>query len=144
MTRHDERTLIKWTVAMEAEGEPLEGKVGVAFVIINRSRLWKRSIADVCLKGYQFSCWNTESPTRLRLDIINDKIMAEAEHAAYGAYFSGTPYSTIVDPTNGATHYLNKEETKRLTGGRLPKWIDAMKEMATIGNHTFYKEKPNG
>src|SRR3990167_7135838 len=86
VTREDEITLMKWTIAMEAEGEPFEGKLAVAHVIMNRVNKWKKSVADVCLKGFQFSAWNADSPTRLRLDDISDQVMEESYKAAVQAY----------------------------------------------------------
>ena len=48
------------TVWGEARGEPFEGKVAVAWVIINRSRKpgwWGEDIRSVCSARWQFSCW---------------------------------------------------------------------------------------
>lgn len=135
MTPQDEITLIKWTVAMEAEGEPFLGKLAVAYVICNRMRQWKQSAADVCLRKWQFSGWNTDSPTRMRLDEISDKVMLEARKAAEGAY-----YQHFDDPTKGAVYYLNPTMTRALRGGTLPEWwyedTDPESEVV-IGKHVF-------
>ena len=136
MTREDEITLMKWTIAMEAEGEPFEGKLAVAHVIMNRVNKWKKSVADVCLRSFQFSAWNTDSPTRLRLDDIDDRIMEVSHQAAVQAYDS----QFQDDPTHGATHYLNIPLTRQLRGGTLPLWVAAMVKTVDIGQHSFYKE----
>ena len=62
----DDLTLLAATVKMEAEGEPYAGKLAVAFVICNRARYHGRSLKDVIFDPYDFSCWNTASPTRGR------------------------------------------------------------------------------
>ncbi len=96
------------TIKMEAEGEPYEGKLGVAFVIANRMRATGRSAADVVLRPFQFSCWNTTEPTRRRLDDVdtNRAVWAESYKAAAAALFG-----LVTDPTRGATSYLNPAVT---------------------------------
>lgn len=46
-----------------------------------------------------------------------------------------------IDPTGGATHYLNIELTKELNGGKLPSWVYKMEHLAKFGKHDFYREK---
>lgn len=137
VNRQDEITLLKWTIAMEAEAEPYQGKLAVAWAIMNRARKWKQSISDVILKDRQFSAWNQDSPTRMRLDVISDAVMDSAEFAARTAY----NYATLDDdPTLGATHYLNIELTKQIRGGTLPGWVNKLTQTVKIGKHTFYRE----
>jgi spore germination cell wall hydrolase CwlJ-like protein len=119
---------------MEAEGEPWEGKLGVAYVIVNRSRIRGRSISDVVLDPYDFSAWNTDAVTRLRLDDIDLDLWDECYKAACAAIFGLVP-----DPTNGADHYLNEPVVLR-RAGRLPSWLKHMERTTAIGQHTFYKE----
>ena len=133
MRQKDEIALLTLTVAMEAEGEPLDGKLAVAWTIVNRSRKFGWSLSDTILKDKHFSAWNEGSPTRMRLDVISDDIMDDAEWVALRSY-----HNLVADPTGGATHYLNKELTKKIRGGSLPRWVAAMKETITIGRHTFY------
>ena len=135
MRTKDEIALLVFTVAMEAEGEPYMGKLAVAWTIMNRSRKFGWSLSDTILKDKHFSAWNEGSPTRMRLDVIADDVMDSAEQAVLHAY-SGARREE--DPTGGATHYLNKELTKKIRGGRLPRWVATMKETVTIGRHTFY------
>jgi len=132
MDFRDELYLLVLTVVMEAGGEPYEGKLGVAYVVINRGD----SIPDTIFRGYQFSCWNTESPTRMNLDIIPDLVLMEAYKASVAAYFK-----LVDDPTKGATHYLNEEITRKMRGGTLPGWFDESKVTARIEKHTFLKLK---
>ena len=130
----DDISLLTMTVAMEAEGEPFEGKLAVAWTIMNRSRKFKWSLATTILKAKHFSAWNEDSPTRMRLGITANSIMDSAEKAVLMAY-NGTRQEE--DPTKGATHYLNKELTVKIRGS-LPTWVSAMRETITIGRHTFY------
>jgi len=131
MDFRDELYFLVLTVVMEAGGEPFEGQLAVAYVACNRN---SGSIPDTVLRGYQFSCWNTESPTRLNLDIIPDLILMESYKASVAAYFKLLP-----DPTKGATHYLNEEVTRKMRGGTLPGWFEEDKVTARIGRHTFLK-----
>jgi len=137
---------LAYTVYMEAEGEPYEGKLGVAYAICARARSKKRSVSDVVFQGWQFSAWNTESPTRLKLDEISAGLWADCYKASVAAYFE-----LSADPTGGATHYLNVEATKAARGGTLPKWAadstDATKVnealvTARLGHHTFLRDPP--
>ena len=53
------------TVWGEARGEDKEGRIAVASVILNRKNKqgWMgKTIIDVCLKKWQFSCWNENDP----------------------------------------------------------------------------------
>jgi len=53
----------------EARGESEEGQVAVGHVIKNRveKKTWYgKTIKDVCLKKWQFSCWNENDPNRIR------------------------------------------------------------------------------
>ena len=135
--RTSELFLLTATVAMEAEGESYLGKLGVAYVIMNRSnnRVPFKSISDVVLDPYDFSAWNTKGGRQLALDTISKLAWEDAEKAAHSAY-----YGIEKDPTRGADHYLNMELTRKLRGGTLPTWLLAMKRTVKIGQHTFYKE----
>lgn len=53
------------TIYGEARGEPWEGKIAVAWVVRNRAERggwWGDTIREVCLKPWQFSCWNETDP----------------------------------------------------------------------------------
>ena len=135
--RTSELFLLTATVAMEAEGESYRGKLGVAYVIINRSqkRVPFKSISDVVLDPYDFSAWNTKGGRQLALDTIPTLVWRDSEKAAHSAY-----YGIEKDPTHGADHYLNVGLTRKLRGGTLPAWLLAMKRTTRIGLHTFYRE----
>ncbi len=132
MDFRDDLYFLALTIAQEAGGEPFEGKLGVGFVIVNRGG----SIIDTVFRSYQFSCWNSDSPTRLSIDAFSDVTLKESLKAACAAYFK-----LVDDPTQGATHYLNEEITRKLRGGSLPSWFDESKVTVRIGRHTFLRLK---
>ena len=137
MNRTDDLFLLTATVAMEAEGESYRGKLGVAYVIMNRvrRRVPFKSVSDVVLDPYDFSAWNTRGGRQTALDTIDHFSWGDSEKAAHSAY-----YGIEKDPTHGADHYLNVGLTRKLRGGSLPTWLIAMKRTVKIGLHTFYKE----
>ena len=69
------------TIYGEARGEygrvdgGLAALIAVGNVIVNRAQhqTWfGRSIRDVCLKPYQFSCWNENDPNREKIVAVTD------------------------------------------------------------------------
>ena len=127
--------LLSATVAMEAEGESYTGKLGVAYVAVNRADEEDKSIDEVVLKPFAFSAWNTRG-RKHRLQEIPEQAWFESEKAAASAYYEIEP-----DPTHGATHYLNIALTRRLRGGSLPAWVGRLQKTTVIGQHTFFKKK---
>lgn len=95
---------IAMTVKMEAEGEDFTGKLCVAYVIVNRMQQRRQSASDVVLAPFQFSCWNTKEPPRLRLDDqeTHRQVWIDSYKAAWAAL-----YGILPDPTRGCTSYLN-------------------------------------
>ena len=94
MTRDDMWIFAK-TIWAEARGEPLEGQIAVANVILNRARQggwWGDDIAEVCCKPKQFSCWNGGDPNRARMDglELQDRAFARAVSVAAGAWAGDT------------------------------------------------------
>lgn len=140
-----ELVLYAATVFLEAEGEPDEGKVAVAYVIRNRMQERRQSIRQVILgkderalgdgKAFeQFSCWNDDYVAQwtTRLAGAEGELYAQSWRAACGAL-----WKLFVDPTRGATFYLNPTLTRQIRGGTLPSWYDPMKVHAKIGRHEF-------
>lgn len=127
----DDVDILTHTVYGEARGESAEGQAAVAWIV--RNRVAKRreymgtTIKDVCLKPYQFSCWNFGSDSRqtlLHLQTDNElykKIRQVVEKVLNG---------TIPDNTKGSTHYHEK--------GIKPYWKKSKIPVVTIGHHTFY------
>lgn len=133
MDFRDSIYLMTLTIMQEAGGEPFMGQLAVGYVIMNRTKQGD-SVSDVIFKKLQFSCWNTDSPTRMILDTMQDATFESAYKAACAAYFELTP-----DPTSGATHYLNEEVTRQIRGGTLPSWFNESRVTIRIKHHTFLR-----
>jgi len=137
LSRQHDQFLIAQTVVLEAEGEPYQGKLAVAYVIMNRAVRGRKTVSEVIYDPYDFSAYNTRGGRATALGNINDLHWRASERAAASAYFG-----LEKDPTKGATHYLNVELTKKIrSNGQLPLWVREMKELVTIGLHTFYRER---
>ena len=68
--RFDDLSVMARTVYGEGRGDSHEGRLAIAHVILNRARAggwWGSAISEVCLKRWQFSCWNAGDPNRPRL-----------------------------------------------------------------------------
>lgn len=133
MTKEDDIHLMKWTIALEAEGEPFQGKLGVAFVLVNRKEKWNQSIVKVCFSPFQFECWG-KNDQKLRLSAVSDSVMLQCERVARLAYNHEVP-----DPTNGALYYMNEELVVQ-RAGFLPGWWRNVVKTVKIGQHQFAKD----
>lgn len=137
-------TLLAATVMLEAEAEPEDGQLAVAFNPCNRARLTGDELHTVILgrnaragdKYEPYSCWNLDyaQAARNRLSKMPDVQWQYFYKLATAAYWQFLP-----DPSNGADHYLNVELTKKIRGGTLPNWYDDSKIVAIHGLHTFLK-----
>ncbi|NVK19345.1 MAG: cell wall hydrolase [Methylocystaceae bacterium] len=127
------------TLYGEARGEKVRGIEAVASVIINRVEKaikrggywWGNDVEKVCLRPWQFSCWNVNDPNRekiLEIDASN-KVFATCLRIARRAVFGA-----LKDPTDGATHYHRN--------GLLPAWARQQIPCTEIGHHVFYKDIP--
>lgn len=122
----------------EARGEGLLGLEAVASVILNRVALaqarkiiwWGQDIMHVCLKPFQFSCWNTDDPSRPKLFAVTK---ANREFQRCLSVASRAMAGRIPDATGGATHYHTATVT--------PAWSRGQKPTAIIGHHIFFKLK---
>lgn len=123
------------TVWGEARGESVKGQIAVAWVIKNRAdnpRWWGKTIEEVCLKKYQFSCWLESDPNKAKMDKLTEEDLKDQIEICQSVLDE-----KVSDPTDGANHYH--------TTGILPSWIrndedDTIKQpIATIGNHLFYR-----
>jgi spore germination cell wall hydrolase CwlJ-like protein len=126
------------TIYGEARGEyhskdNLDSLIAIGNVVMNRvaEQTWfGKSISEVCLKPYQFSCWNKNDPNRdVILHVQNNnevfKVCIDvAEKVINGTYD---------DVTNGANSYYSTDLKVP------PKWADESKFTVQIGKHKFYK-----
>lgn len=116
----------------EARGEGITGMTAVACVAMNRAnssiRWWGGpDVRSICLKPFQFSCWNKRDPNRPKLlelteeDPIFEQALGIASNAVAGR---------IIDPTGGADSY-------RVIGAPAH-WAEGLKPTAVIGRHEFF------
>lgn len=132
-----EADVLARTLWGEARGEGPEGMGAVASVVLNRVAVaaahggrywWGGDVIAVCLKPWQFSCWNRADPNYARLQALDaaDLHFATALRVARRALAG-----VLADPTGGATHY----HTRAIS----PAWARGAQPTAAIGAHVFYR-----
>lgn len=135
-----DRDILARTLWGEARGEGLDGQVAVAWTIRNRvfdgndKSWWGEGYAGVCLKPWQFSCWNQNDPNHAYLcgaKPIPAAQFAQAQRAADQVMSGSVP-----DPTGGATHYY------ATTMPKAPAWAAKAKQTLRLGHHVFFKDVP--
>lgn len=123
------------TIWAEARGEGEFGMRAVACVVLNRVKSkitwWGNDIRSVCLKPYQFSCWNAGDPNRPLLLAVTytDPAFGRALSIAGSAMVG-----SLFDITNNATSYYDKRMAKP------PYWAKTKTPCAAIGHHLFFAE----
>ena len=133
-----ELEILARTIEAEAAGESKEGKLAVGAVIANRadSTKYGMDIRGVILKKAQFSPWNAitgyqKGISQAKPMLTEEMTPSEDSYEAAKEILSGD----YVDPTDGATHYLNPKV------GKKPKWYNKFKERERgtikIGRHEF-------
>jgi hypothetical protein len=136
----DDHYLLARTIYGEARGESFEGKVAVAWVVVNRlnadsarlDRLYGNDIGDICTKPLQFSCWHWKDPNYKLLQAA--KLDTDpAFRACLGAACSVLA-EAVPDPTSGATHYYAASLKTP------PAWAKGKEPCATIGKHLFFND----
>ena len=103
----------------EARGESDEGRRGVAWTVINRSKKSGKSIQYEATKKSQFCCYSGV----LKVDEGKDERKKVAEDTINGSNS---------DPTGGATFFYS--------GKTVPSWAKNKTPCATIGGHKFFKD----
>lgn len=135
--RFDETDILARTLYGEARGEGLIGLEAVACVILNRVNLskekgiswWGRNVSEVCLKPFQFSCWNAGNSQLEKIlnlseeDAVFRLCLRIAKKATTGF---------LPDITHGATHYHAKSVS--------PVWARKLAPVFDYRNHLFYRE----
>ena len=117
--------LLAMMVCLEAEGEPFQGKVGVAYVAVNRSEQWGQPLTQVIMAPNQFGGWRRVK----RLERLAPQTWRACRRAATIAMTH-----TASDPTFGAVHVLSDRDLMTP-----PAWVRMVHRTAKIGRQTFYK-----
>ena len=115
----------------EARGEPDEGKIAIANVVMNRVNnpcWWGKDLYSVLKKPYQFSCLNDNDPNLpIIMSVTEDNpVFDRCLDIAKQAFSNKLP-----DITKGANSYYAKSIAA-------PKWTVGLTPTAEIGNHIFY------
>ena len=139
-----DRDILARTLWGEARGESLAGQIAVAWTIRNRVTMdlhndgkpdwWGEGYAGVCLKPYQFSCWNRNDPNFAYLSGEKDISFRELAQARIAA--DQVIDGKVPDPTDGATHYYATIMLKP------PVWVKGAKQTLALGHHVFFKDVP--
>lgn len=131
-----EKEIVALTLWAEARNEPEVGKIAVLWVIKNRAEMAPKrfgaTLEEVCLKKWQFSCWNESDPQRKFLDGFLDRSREKTDSVKecedlLERFLKGE----FEDPTKGASHYYNPKVAS-------PKW-GAGPGGLMIGSHRFLR-----
>ena len=120
-----ETKIIAITILAEARGEGHGGMYAVAAVIAQRAFERKRTPTEICLKPYQFSCWNGKKLKDL-------EHLLKVPQAKYAIALAKNIKLLSRDFVGYANHYHNNKI-------KTPYWAKGKKPVKTIGNHIFYK-----
>ena len=121
--------IISYTLYAEARGESFKGKMAVAAVIQTRARLDQRTLAEVCLKEKQFSCWNEIDavpdyyPTGVGMKPDDIRARSDCYGIAWVLMSSRREWDYL-------THFYNPNKAT-------PSWARSLRGVKTIGNHVF-------
>ena len=120
-----ETKIIAITILAEARGEGQGGMYAVAAVIAQRAFERGRTPTEVCLKPYQFSCWNGKKLKDL-------EHLLKVPQGKYALALAKNIKLLSRDFIGFANHYHNNKI-------KPPYWAKGQKPVKTIGNHIFYK-----
>ena len=120
-----ESKIIAITILAEARGEGHGGMYAVAAVIAQRAFERKRTPTEICLKPYQFSCWNGKKLKSL-------EHLLKVPQAGYAIALAKNIKLLSRDFVGFANHYHNNKI-------KAPYWAKGEKPVKVIGNHIFYK-----
>lgn len=138
LRERDPEEIVAATVWAEARNQGAVGMAAVACVIRNRllaATWYGKSWSGVCLKQWQFSCWNVYK------DGSKDPNLDMILRGPTGKYWNQAlclaeivMADLLKDPTDGATHYHTLDVS--------PSWAGdpRMVYLRTIKDHRFYME----
>lgn len=98
----------------EARGEPLQGQVAVAQVVLNRAEKWNKTVCEIIYQKNQFSWTNVYKDVKYTLNEMNIVIEAYSAPRVKAMFYHA--------------NYVK------------PYWRKRLQREMTIGNHTFYYE----
>ena len=139
----DGARIMALTIWGEARGEGFQGRCAVGHVILNRVRKggwWGNTVEEVCLKPWQFSCWNKGDPNREAMEKlpvsdplylqclgISIMLMSGLENGFRSSDFKP-------DFPKNIYHYCTHGAAKR----NPPSWAKDRMHDFSIGGHRFF------
>ena len=126
ITHTREAKIIAITILAEARGEGEKGMYAVAAVIAQRAHERKKTPTEICLKPYQFSCWNGKTLKSL-------EHLLKVPQAGYAIALAKNIKLLSRDYVGFANHYHATWMKKK------PYWTKGKKPVKVIGQHAFYK-----
>ena len=127
-----ETEILARTIWGEARNQGAEGMQAVANTVMNRvvrGGWWGSTITGVCLKPWQFSCWNADDPNRAKLLSVTD---ADPQYAEALTIAAEAVAGTLADITRGATSY-------KVTTLPWPEaWGKEVAPLCVVGSQCFY------
>ncbi len=121
-----ETKIVAITILAEARGEGHAGMYAVGAVIAQRAFERKRTPSAVCLKKWQFSCWNGKT-------LKNLEHLLKVPQADYALSLAKSIKLLSRDFVGFANHYHATWMKKK------PYWAKGEKPVKVIGQHAFYK-----
>ena len=128
----DPRQVLSRTLYGEARGQGQSAIEAVCSIILNRARnprWWGKSIVDVCLKPYQFSCWLEDDPNHAKLLAVTDADAAFQECLAVADLALG---GTLPDATGNCDSYFDISIPP-------PSWARGKTPTLVLGSLRFYR-----
>ena len=119
------RDIVASTLILEAGGEYSKGAMeSVHEVIHNRSIRRGKSMSDICLQPWQFSCWNENT--------VEWNISKAQNHPRWHEAMQIVDTAQMTNYTNGADHYYADYIQP-------PYWAADMTLTNKVGRHLFYR-----
>ena len=127
------------TVFGEARGESWDGKIGVAWVIVNRKKAHRYyfgyTIPNVVRKPWQFTCWRRKN---INYKKIHNPLKYESVDIWLECYIAARLVlrGQVKDNTGGALYYIDESIIHDP-----PNWVAKLKLSVQHGRLYFFKEK---
>lgn len=130
--------ILALTLWGEARGEPIEGQIAIANVIINRIPTY-HTIKEVCLAPKQFSCWNISDVNYTKLlnlaqKLIDNKPIDDILKQCL-AISKCVINREFLDNTLSSKNYMTNT---LFNSDNKPSWAKGITKFKVIGNHTFF------
>lgn len=128
------------TIWGEARGECFLGKIEVAHVIRKRAELggwYGKGIKGVCLKSWQFSCWNRSDPNFSRVSSIANNYTKDIEKTLGDGVIQECLTAALL-ALRGRAKPKFPDSTHYHTTSINPSWAEGKEAQGVLGHHKFY------